>query len=53
MHTARGDIRAQAVVLAMGVTYRRIGVAAVEELLGRGVYYGSAVSFARQHTGRR
>ncbi|TXH45539.1 MAG: response regulator [Actinobacteria bacterium] len=53
VHTARGDIRAQAVVLAMGVTYRRIGVAAVEELLGRGVYYGSAVSFARQHTGAK
>lgn len=53
VHTLRGDVSARAVVLAMGVTYRRLGVPAVEDLLGRGVYYGSAMSAARELSGAR
>ncbi|MER7250347.1 FAD-dependent oxidoreductase [Kribbella sp. NPDC000426] len=41
-----GEVRARAVVLASGVAYRRLGVPALEELMGRGVYYGASVSEA-------
>ncbi|MFI0432852.1 MAG: FAD-dependent oxidoreductase [Candidatus Nanopelagicales bacterium] len=53
VHTARGDVSARAVVLSMGVTYRRLGVTAVEELLGRGVFYGSAITAARELEGAK
>lgn len=53
VHTARGYVVARAVVLAMGVNYRRLGVPSVEELLGRGVYYGSAISAARELSGAK
>jgi thioredoxin reductase (NADPH) len=36
-------IRAPAVVIATGVTWHRLGVPSIEELLGAGVYYGAAV----------
>jgi thioredoxin reductase (NADPH) len=39
--------RAHAVVLACGVTYRRLGVASLEALIGAGVFYGTATSHAR------
>ena len=51
--TERGDLRARAVVLAMGVTYRRLEVPSLEELLGRGVFYGGAVSAAREMAGAK
>ncbi|MCK6211710.1 FAD-dependent oxidoreductase [Georgenia sp. EYE_87] len=35
-------LRARAVVVATGVTYRRLGVPALERLVGAGVYYGAA-----------
>jgi thioredoxin reductase (NADPH) len=38
---------AHAVVLACGVTYRRLGVAALEALLGHGVFYGAPATHAR------
>jgi thioredoxin reductase (NADPH) len=38
---------ADAVVLACGVTYRRLGVPALEALVGRGVFYGSPSSSVR------
>lgn len=41
-----GEVRARAVVLAMGVDYRRLGVPALEDLIGAGVFYGSSVSEA-------
>lgn len=41
-----GAVRARAVIVANGVDYRRLGVPALEHLLGRGVYYGAAVSEA-------
>jgi thioredoxin reductase (NADPH) len=41
-----GDVRASAVLLAMGVSYRRLGVPALEALLGAGVYYGGTMTEA-------
>lgn len=46
------EVQARAVVIATGVTYRRLGVPAVEELVGRGVSYGAAMSTAREMEGR-
>ncbi|TWD83871.1 thioredoxin reductase (NADPH) [Kribbella amoyensis] len=46
-----GEVRARAVVLAMGVAYRRLGVPALEKLSGAGVYYGASVSEAHGLTG--
>jgi thioredoxin reductase (NADPH) len=50
-HTLRlegGDtVRGRAVVIATGASYRRIGVQAIEEFVGRGVNYGAATSVAR------
>jgi thioredoxin reductase (NADPH) len=43
--------RAHAVVLACGVTYRRLGVPALEELVGAGVFYGAATANARDMAG--
>jgi thioredoxin reductase (NADPH) len=43
----------QAVVLATGVSYRRLGVSPLEELVGAGVFYGAAASEARALEGRR
>jgi thioredoxin reductase (NADPH) len=45
------EVRAPTVVLAMGVTYRRLGVPALERLNGPGVFYGSSPSEAQQFTG--
>jgi thioredoxin reductase (NADPH) len=47
------EVTGTAVLLAMGVSYRRLGVPAVEELLGRGVYYGASVAEARSLAGGR
>jgi thioredoxin reductase (NADPH) len=47
------EIEARSVVLATGVAYRRLGVPAVEELCGRGVFYGYSSSDAHQLAGGR
>jgi thioredoxin reductase (NADPH) len=39
-------IRARTVLLACGVSYRRLGVAALEDLVGAGVFYGAATGEA-------
>jgi len=44
--TDGGEVRARAVVLATGATYRRLGVEAIERLVGAGVFYGGAASEA-------
>lgn len=44
--TDGGDLRARTVIIATGVEYRRLGVPAVEDLVGKGVYYGAAMSVA-------
>jgi thioredoxin reductase (NADPH) len=41
-------IAAHAVVLATGVSYRSMGVDGVDDLTGRGVYYGSAMTEAAE-----
>jgi thioredoxin reductase (NADPH) len=41
-----GEVHASSVVLATGVSYRRLGVPDLEALSGAGVYYGSSVSEA-------
>lgn len=51
VHTEGGDLRAQAVVIATGVTYRRLGVPAIEELVGHGVNYGAAMAAAHSLAG--
>jgi thioredoxin reductase (NADPH) len=41
-----GEVTARTVVLATGVSYRRLGVPDLEALSGAGVYYGASVSEA-------
>jgi thioredoxin reductase (NADPH) len=48
-----GRVAARAVVLATGVSYRRLGVPSVERLTGRGVYYGTNITAAHALTGLR
>ncbi|RBY87831.1 FAD-dependent oxidoreductase [Blastococcus sp. TF02A-30] len=45
-------LAAHAVVLATGISYRSLGVDGVDELTGRGVYYGSAMTEAVECTDR-
>jgi thioredoxin reductase (NADPH) len=45
------EIEARSVILAMGVTYRRLGIPSLDELTGSGVFYGASPSDARQFTG--
>jgi len=45
-------IRGRSVVVATGVDYRRLEVPTLEPLLGRGVFYGAAVSEAPALAGR-
>ncbi|WP_370248920.1 FAD-dependent oxidoreductase [Nocardioides sp.] len=51
LHTDGGDVRARSVVIATGVAYRKLGVEALESLVGLGVHYGSAMSAARELEG--
>ena len=46
------DIPTGVVVLAMGVSYRRLGIPALDELTGMGVFYGASASEAERFTGR-
>ena len=47
------EVRAGSVVLAMGVAYRRLGIPALEDLAGAGVFYGASPSEAQQFTAGR
>ena len=47
-----GQVAARAVVIATGVTWRRLGVPAVEALVGAGVFYGAAGAEAHAMAGR-
>ena len=51
VRTEGGDVRARAVVIATGVTYRRLGVRVGRGLVGRGVNYGAAMTAAREMEG--
>jgi len=48
-----GTLTARTVVIANGVTYRRLGVPALEDLAGRGVFYGAGVSEAAAMRGQK
>lgn len=48
-----GAVHASTVVLASGVSYRRLGIEPLEALSGAGVYYGASVSEAQGLTGLR
>jgi thioredoxin reductase (NADPH) len=41
------ELRARAVVIATGVAYRRLGIPALESLVGAGVFYGAALAEAQ------
>jgi thioredoxin reductase (NADPH) len=42
---SNGDVaRSKAVILAGGVSYRRLGIPPVDDLVGRGVFYGAGMS---------
>jgi thioredoxin reductase (NADPH) len=47
------EIRARAVVLATGVSYHRLGIPALESLVGTGVNYGASPGDARLFAGKR
>ena len=51
VNTEGGSIRARAVVIASGVSYRRLRVEPLEALLGNGVYYGPSMSASRELEG--
>lgn len=44
-------LQARTVLISTGVSYRRLGVPAIEELVGVGVNYGAAMSAARSCSG--
>ena len=46
-----GEIEARAIVVATGVSYRRLTAAGLDELTGRGIYYGVNASDAGQCQG--
>jgi thioredoxin reductase (NADPH) len=56
-HTLRvsgcAEVRTRAVVLACGVSYRRLGIPALAELEGSGVFYGAPAAEAKALAGRR
>ncbi len=51
VHTDGGDVRARAVVVASGVAYRKLRAPGVDDLTGIGVFYGSAMTAAREMEG--
>jgi thioredoxin reductase (NADPH) len=51
VRTDGGDVRARAVVIASGVTYRKLGVEAIDRMVGGGVNYGAAMTAAREMEG--
>ena len=50
--TDSGEVRARSVVIATGVAYRKLRVDPLEELVGMGVYYGAAMTAAREMEGQ-
>ena len=47
-----GEIEARALIVATGVSYRRLEAPGVEGLVGRGVYYGASAAEALQCAGQ-
>ncbi|MBF4162955.1 FAD-dependent oxidoreductase [Nocardioides sp. CBS4Y-1] len=52
LHTSGGELAARAVVIASGVAYRKLRVEPLEHLVGRGVFYGAAMTAAREMEGQ-
>jgi thioredoxin reductase (NADPH) len=50
--TDGSEVRARTVVLAAGVSWRRLGLPTLEALIGAGVFYGAAGAEARAMNGR-
>ena len=50
--TDSGEVRARSVVIATGVAYRKLRVDPLEDLVGMGVYYGAAMTAAREMEGQ-
>ncbi|MEO9325702.1 FAD-dependent oxidoreductase [Nocardioides sp. C4-1] len=48
LRTQGGDVHARSVVVATGVAYRKLGCDGIDDLVGMGVTYGSAMSAARE-----
>src|ERR687896_478129 len=46
------EVAGRAAILATGVSYRRLGVPNLEDLVGRGVFYGAAASEAQAMEGQ-
>jgi thioredoxin reductase (NADPH) len=46
------ELTTRAVIIATGVTYRRLGIPALEKLIGAGVFYGAALAEARAMAGQ-
>ena len=51
VHTDAGDVRARSVVIATGVSYRKLDAPGIAEFVGQGVNYGSAMTAAREMDG--
>jgi thioredoxin reductase (NADPH) len=51
VRTDGGFVRARAVVVSCGVSYRRLRVPGVDDLVGNGVFYGSAMTASREMEG--
>jgi thioredoxin reductase (NADPH) len=51
--SGQGEVRGRAVVLATGVSYQRLGIQGLEELVGAGVFYGASVAEAQALAGER
>ncbi len=49
--TDGGDVRARAIVISSGVSYRKLGVESIDSLVGSGVNYGAAMTAAREMEG--
>ncbi len=49
--TDGAEVLAKAVIIAVGVEYRRLGIPALDRLIGAGVFYGAAGSEAAAMTG--
>jgi thioredoxin reductase (NADPH) len=48
LRTGGGEVRAHAVVVSTGVSYRKLRIDPIEELVGLGVHYGAAMAAARE-----
>jgi thioredoxin reductase (NADPH) len=48
-----GQARARAVILATGVSYQRLGIPALEDLTGSGVFYGASAADAQGLAGQK